>query len=79
MIKALTHKPIISYITQEKLPEVPETDTMAKMYASKNSAKDLIYPDGLDEMFPLFLAENQICIITVGLTMRYMEDMLMAD
>jgi hypothetical protein len=39
-------------MTADKLPSTPETDSMAKMYAVINSSRELLYPDGLEEMMP---------------------------
>ncbi len=46
-------------MTSEKLPDLQETENMAKQYQSahlRNSEK--IYPDGLDEMIPHLLVDN---------------------
>ena len=58
LLKALDHKPIVTFVTQERLPEVPEIDQMAKIYATKNASKGLAYPDGLDDLFPKLLTES---------------------
>ena len=79
LLRSLTQKPIISYMTADKLPGVPETDQLAKHYAENNSSNESLYPDGLEKMMPKLLSENQISILAIGLGIRYLEDMMMAD
>jgi len=52
VLRVLNVKPIVTYMTIDKLPGVPETDSLVKQYARQNCSKDMIYPDGLEVMFP---------------------------
>lgn len=52
---------------------------MSKAYASQNAAKDMLYPDGLEAMFSEFMEDQQVSLVAVGLTMKYMEDMMLAE
>ena len=38
-----------------------------------------MYPDGLEQMFPKLLADSQISISAIGLSIKYLEDMMMAE
>lgn len=51
LLRNMQQKPILTYLTQDKLPDIAKTDEMAKNYAAKNVSADSIYPDGLEEMF----------------------------
>lgn len=59
ILKNLHVKPIMTYITLDKLPNIAETEQLAKMYAGKNCNSDekQQYPDGLDQMFPMLLKD----------------------
>jgi hypothetical protein len=52
---------------------------MAQGYAQKNSSKDMMYPDGLEEMLEAYKDSNPYVLQAIGLSFKYMEDMLMAD
>ena len=52
LLRNLNHRPLLTYMTADKLPSTPETDSMAKMYAVINSSRELLYPDGLEQMMP---------------------------
>lgn len=58
LLRNLSHRPILTYMTADKLPAAPETDAMAKAYATINSSNDMMYPDGLESMFPKLLADS---------------------
>ena len=75
----MQQRPILTYLTQEKLPDVTETDEMAQVFAAKNSSKEMNYPDGFEEMLNQYKDENQVIIQAIGLSFKYMEDMMMAE
>ena len=53
---------------------------MAKHYQSAHiQNNEKLYPDGLDEMIPHLLVDNQISLIAIGLSIRYLEEMMLAD
>jgi len=49
------------------------------VFAAKNSNKEMNYPDGLEEMLKEYKENHEVIIKAIGLSFKYMEDMMMAE
>ena len=89
IIKNLKHiSSQLTYITAEKMPNVTDTEALAKHYASKGDKKDddlsvpaenQKLPDGLETMLPDLVQKSQVSVLAIGLAIRYLEDQMIAS
>ena len=81
IMKNMQQRPILTYLTQDKLPDVHTTNNLAQNYMQKNGSGTALYPDGLEAMFLRFFDhhEDEVQLQAIGLAFKYMEDMMMAE
>lgn len=69
----------MTYLTQDKLPQVEKINEIAKFYAAKKETDSEMYPDGFEELYEEYYDKNPVCFSAIGLSIRYLEDMMLAD